>query len=82
MTRRLKGFLHNFSGGKRNEIFYGPQGYDYFPRVSGQSIKNGFYGKLRAIQGKGGVYYATPLLTFELIEGCLEMAESFVQDFF
>lgn len=63
-------------------LIFGPRGYDHSPRVTGDSIKDGFYRKFKTIQGKGGVYYATTLLTFDLIEQMLEMVEDFVTEYF
>ncbi|OXA48724.1 Salicylate hydroxylase [Folsomia candida] len=36
---------------------------DYFPHVSGESIRDGFYRDFDSIQADGGLYYATTLLT-------------------
>lgn len=89
MDTKLKVLLRNIrkSRSKRhcskaNEILIGPQGYEHFPRVSGSSIRDGFYRKFRAIQGNGGIYYATPLLSFDMMEPVLEMAEDFVEEYF
>lgn len=55
---------------------------DYFPHVREQDILLGFYSGLNSIQGNGGVYWATTLLTFESINNSIEMAQNFVARYF
>ncbi|OXA48758.1 hypothetical protein Fcan01_16432 [Folsomia candida] len=55
---------------------------DYFPHVTGQSIRDGFYRDFESIQGDGGLYFATTLLTFETVNGAIEMGEKFVDKYF
>ena len=40
----------------------------YFPHVTSQSLQNGFYQKLEALQGKKGTYYVGGLMNFESVE--------------
>jgi hypothetical protein len=58
------------------------KGYEYFPHVTTKSLKDGFYKKFNSIQGKKNIYYASPLLSFELIESSIRAAEYIVDSFF
>jgi len=55
---------------------------EYFPHVTTLSLQQGFYKKFSKLQGAGGVYYATTLLTFEILDRALEMTEALVQKYF
>jgi hypothetical protein len=56
--------------------------WEYFPHVTTESLKNGFYKKFDSIQGSKGLFYATPLMTFELMESTIDSAEYLVDKFF
>ncbi|KXN64756.1 hypothetical protein CONCODRAFT_13980 [Conidiobolus coronatus NRRL 28638] len=58
------------------------KGYEYFPHVTTESLQDGFYDKFNSIQGKNNIYYATPLLSFEVIEHSIRTAEYIVESFF
>ena len=55
---------------------------EYFPHVVPDSLRKGFYRKFAAIQGNGGLYYASTLLTFEKMNEALKMTEAFVAKYF
>ncbi|KXN75008.1 FAD/NAD(P)-binding domain-containing protein, partial [Conidiobolus coronatus NRRL 28638] len=58
------------------------KGWDYFPHVTTKSLQDGFYRKFNSIQGKGKIYYATPLLSFECVEHSIRSAEHIVDTFY
>jgi predicted NAD/FAD-dependent oxidoreductase len=58
------------------------KGWDYFPHVTTKSLQDGFYKKFNSIQGKKNIYYATPLLGFEVIEHSIRAAEYVVGSFY
>ena len=55
---------------------------EYFPHVATESLQNGFYSKFNALQGETGLYYATPLISFETMDGTIRMTEDLVQKYF
>lgn len=80
MKRKLFSGLRNLAG--NNSITYFLQDSQYFPRVRSRDVVKGFFRQLDAIQGRGGVYYASTVLTFETVNGAIEMGEKFVQKYF
>lgn len=58
------------------------QGTECFPHATTKFLQRGFYKKFDRIQGKGGLYYATTLLTLETMEKALEMAAGFCNKYF
>ncbi|KXN68144.1 hypothetical protein CONCODRAFT_9684 [Conidiobolus coronatus NRRL 28638] len=58
------------------------KGWNYFPHVTTESLQDGFYNKFYSIQGKSNVYYATPLLGFELIEYSIRAGECVANYFY
>jgi hypothetical protein len=58
------------------------KGWDYFPHVTTKSLQDGFYKKFNSIQGKGKVYYATPLLSFECVEHSIRSGEYIIDTFY
>jgi hypothetical protein len=58
------------------------KGWDYFPHVTTKSLQDGFYEKFNSIQGEGNIYYATPLLGFELIEYSIRSGEYIADSFY
>lgn len=60
---------------------------DYFPRVNsanmnGPSPGNGFYDKVEALQGAGGLYYVGGTLSFETVETSARYARALVDERF
>lgn len=55
---------------------------EFFPHFRRQAIMQDYYKKLDQIQGKGGIYWATTLLTFETVNNAIEMAEKLVAKYF
>ncbi|KXN66175.1 FAD/NAD(P)-binding domain-containing protein [Conidiobolus coronatus NRRL 28638] len=56
--------------------------WEFFPHVNVESLKSNFYKKFNNIQGRRGLYYATPLMTIELIESAINSADYLVEKFF
>jgi hypothetical protein len=56
--------------------------WEYFPHVNVESLRNGFYQRFNEIQGSKGLFYATPLMTFELMETSISAADYLVNYFF
>ncbi|TAD98989.1 MAG: FAD-dependent oxidoreductase [Bacteroidetes bacterium] len=52
--------------------------WNYFPRVNGESMKEGFYEKLEALQGVNATYYAGGLLNYEVTESTLHNANDLI----
>jgi hypothetical protein len=56
--------------------------FPYFPHVTIDSMRDGFYRKLEALQGVDGTYYVGGLLAFELVEPIVEYSHSLVATHF
>jgi hypothetical protein len=72
---QLEIFLKKISPESRT---YFLQASEYFPHVTTKSLQNGFYKKFDRIQGRGGLFYATTLLSFETMNMALYMSQEFV----
>ncbi|OXA48056.1 hypothetical protein Fcan01_16850 [Folsomia candida] len=55
---------------------------EYFPHVTSDSIRKGFYSNFDSIQGDGGLYYGTTLLTLECVTNAIELGEKLVAKYF
>ena len=55
---------------------------DYFPRVSSQAMKLGFYDAVELLQGVGGLYYVGGTLSFETVETSARYAQRLVEERF
>lgn len=55
---------------------------EYFPHVTGESMRTRFIQNFDAIQGNGGLYYATMLLSMETVDNSIEMGEGIVDKYF
>jgi len=56
--------------------------WDYFPHVSGEALRNGFYDKLDRLQGRNNTFYTGGLLNFELVENVMAYSKRLVERFF
>jgi predicted NAD/FAD-dependent oxidoreductase len=54
------------------------QEWDYFPRVGPGALRNGFYEKVEALQGRGNVFYVGGTLSFETVEHSARYARALV----
>jgi hypothetical protein len=54
----------------------------YFPHVSTEDLKAGYYEALESLQGKDGIYYAGALLSFETVEHTAAYARALVRQYF
>src|SRR5262249_12807494 len=51
----------------------------YFPHVSSHDMAQGYYARLEALQGRRSTYYAGSLLSFELMECCVDYGRRLVE---
>lgn len=79
---KVKSLYQKLNPGPGSEIAIHTKSWTYFPHVTVESLKNGFYEKFDEIQGKKGLYYATPLLGFEIMESTISSAEYLADRFF
>ncbi|KXN73878.1 hypothetical protein CONCODRAFT_3117 [Conidiobolus coronatus NRRL 28638] len=79
---RVKSLFQKINPGPGSELALHAKSWTYFPHVTVESLKNGFYKKFDEIQGKKGLYYATPLLGFEIMESTITSAEYLAEKFF
>ncbi|KXN73881.1 hypothetical protein CONCODRAFT_35311 [Conidiobolus coronatus NRRL 28638] len=79
---KLKTLFSKLKPGSGSQPALLTKSWTYFPHVTVESLKNGFYKKFDSIQGKKGLYYATPLLAFELMETTFDSADYLVERFF
>ena len=56
--------------------------WKYFPHVSGEDMRNGYFDKLEALQGKNHTYYAGELLNFSTVDLSASYAKQLVERFF
>lgn len=56
--------------------------WKYFPHVTSEDMKNGYFDKLEALQGKKRTYYAGELLNFSTVEQSAWYAKNLVERFF
>jgi predicted NAD/FAD-dependent oxidoreductase len=79
---KVKSLFQRINPGSGSQPALHTKPWVYFPHVTVESLKNGFYKKFDSIQGKKGLYYATPLMTFELMESTINSADYLVEKFF
>lgn len=58
------------------------QEWDYFPHVGSAALRDGFYERVAALQGKDQVFYIGATLSFETVEHSARYAEELVQTAF
>ena len=68
-------------GGRVNAIV-AKRCWRYFPHVSSESIRDGFYGKIEALQGVRSTYYASEVLSFSCVEPVVAFARDLVRRHF
>lgn len=56
--------------------------WKYFPHVSGEDMRQGYFDKLEALQGKNCTYYAGELLNFSTVDLSASYAKQLVERFF
>lgn len=56
--------------------------WKYFPHVSGEDMRQGYFDKLEALQGKKHTYYAGELLNFSTVDLSASYAKQLVERFF
>lgn len=56
--------------------------WKYFPHVSAEEMRAGYFDKLEALQGKNHTYYAGEFLNFSTVEFSAEQAADLVERFF
>ena len=65
-------------GGKIRKIVV-QKSWDYFYHLPGEAVKNGFYPKVEAMQGKKRTWYAGGVMNFETVGHCIEYADALVE---
>lgn len=56
--------------------------WKYFPRVSGEDMRDGYFDKLESLQGENRTYYAGELLNFSTVDLSASYAKQLVERFF
>lgn len=72
-VRRLGGHVESVIKQKR---------WNYFPHVKTQTLHDGFYERMEALQGERGTYYIGGIMNFESVENTCEYAEKLVGAYF
>jgi hypothetical protein len=68
-------------GGRSGEIYQRIE-WNYFPYVSSESLRQGFYQKLAALQGQKSTWYVGGLMNFETVEHTAAFAKQLVEQEF
>jgi protoporphyrinogen/coproporphyrinogen III oxidase len=58
------------------------QEWDYFPRVDGEALRDGFYRRVEALQGVDKLFYVGSSLSFETVEHSARHAREVVSEHF
>jgi hypothetical protein len=64
-------------GGQVGEIYERIQ-WNYFPYADSEAIRQGYYSKLKALQGQNNTWYVGGLMNFETVEGTAAFAKKLV----
>lgn len=56
--------------------------WKYFPHVTSAQMENGYFDRVEALQGKGGVFYAGELLNFSTVEQSAWYAKTLIERYF
>lgn len=64
-------------GGQVGEIYQRIQ-WNYFPYADSQSLRNGFYSKLKTLQGQNNTWYVGGVMNFETVESTAAFAKNLV----
>jgi hypothetical protein len=80
ITKTLAGDVAS-QGGTFGNVFL-RQDWDYFPHVSTESLNNGFYYKVEALQGDNNTFYVGGTLSFETVEHSARYAQALVKTHF
>ena len=68
-------------GGRFGEVIT-QKHWRYFPRVSTEDLRAGFYKRLDKLQGQMGTYYIGAVMNFETIENTIDFAKKLVMKHF
>jgi hypothetical protein len=55
------------------------QEWDYFPHLSTNALRDGFYYRVAALRGRGHAFYVGGALAFETIEDAARQAEALIR---
>lgn len=67
-------------GGKvLNDQWHTYDRWPYFQHVSAAEMRDGYYDRLEALQGKRNTYYVGAIMNFELVESCIEYSKHLVR---
>ncbi len=80
VTQNVSHFVNSMNG--TLEKVYTIRHWKYFPHVTSDIFKTGFYDKLEAIQGEQHTYYAGELMNFSTVGLTSQYADGLVQKFF
>ena len=56
--------------------------WDYFPHVSADDIRGGFYDRFEALQGEANTFYCGAIAAFELVETVVQYSRQMVERYF
>lgn len=81
--KRLDADLDSLSGGdKTTRALVRKEAWNYFPHVSSEALRAGFYERMRALQGQNGTYYVGGIMNLETVEGTTAFAKDLVMRYF
>jgi predicted NAD/FAD-binding protein len=82
IKKSLIQFLGQFGIASQAIEFIAEKHWDYFPHVSIEAVKEGFYDDISAAQGISNTYYNGDLLAFESVEQCVGFSQYLVEKYF
>lgn len=56
--------------------------WKYFPHVTSEDLRDGFYQKLEGLQGQNNTYLTGEIMNFSCIEGVCEYSQYLVNKYF
>lgn len=81
VTKALTKRMQEVSLGGLKKV-YAQKQWEYFPHVSSQDIKAGWFDQMEALQGLKNTYYLGSALSFELVENVVAYSNELVQKHF
>lgn len=79
VNEKLKGTISKIN---KKSYIISQRNWQYFPHVQIEDLKAGFYKKFEQLQGHHGLYYATTLSTFEIMNEAIRAGEDLAEKYF
>jgi hypothetical protein len=80
LFKNMKETVDRFGGKIKKEFRHDT--WEYFPHVSAEEIKNGFYEKMEQLQGQKNTLYVGEILAFPTVEDCSNYSRELVKKHF